>query len=170
MKIEKTSSGSRKITMSKAEWINIGKQAGWTKTAERWERSDSDSLTLFLDRNIATNECTATFKWPENEWGKAGEDGYIISSEVFDRAKESPFHNGLNSDGVKEQLIFDEVGTVNYSVEGATVHIGWNDPDESEWKVNRYLGDVSKDIRELLGEAIIQGLKLELDETTHDAS
>ncbi len=29
MKLEKTTSGVKKITMSKAEWLNIGKQAGW---------------------------------------------------------------------------------------------------------------------------------------------
>ena len=29
MKIEKTASGSQKITMSKEEWIQIGKQAQW---------------------------------------------------------------------------------------------------------------------------------------------
>ena len=29
MKIEKTASGSRKVTMSKEEWLHIGKQAGW---------------------------------------------------------------------------------------------------------------------------------------------
>ena len=33
MKIEKTASGSKKITMSKVEWLHIGKQAGWTATA-----------------------------------------------------------------------------------------------------------------------------------------
>ncbi|MCK9435027.1 MAG: hypothetical protein M0R32_09470 [Candidatus Cloacimonetes bacterium] len=30
MKFEKTASGSQKITISKAEWLHIGKQAGWT--------------------------------------------------------------------------------------------------------------------------------------------
>lgn len=34
MKLEKTASGSNKVTISKAEWLHIGKQAGWTKTAE----------------------------------------------------------------------------------------------------------------------------------------
>ena len=29
MKIQKTASGSRKVTISKAEWLHIGKQAGW---------------------------------------------------------------------------------------------------------------------------------------------
>lgn len=29
MKIQKTASGSNKITISKAEWLHIGKQAGW---------------------------------------------------------------------------------------------------------------------------------------------
>lgn len=34
MKLEKTASGSKKVTISKAEWIHIGKQAGWT--GEGW--------------------------------------------------------------------------------------------------------------------------------------
>jgi hypothetical protein len=34
MKIEKTASGSRKITMSKKEWELIGKQDGWKKESQ----------------------------------------------------------------------------------------------------------------------------------------
>ena len=33
MKIEKTASGSKKIIMSKTEWFNLGKKAGWLKQA-----------------------------------------------------------------------------------------------------------------------------------------
>lgn len=31
MKLEKTASGSKKVTISKAEWIHIGRQAGWVR-------------------------------------------------------------------------------------------------------------------------------------------
>jgi hypothetical protein len=34
MKITKTASGTKKITMSKNEWQQIGKQAGWVKIAD----------------------------------------------------------------------------------------------------------------------------------------
>jgi hypothetical protein len=34
MKIEKTASGSQKITMSKDEWSLIGKQAGWAESQD----------------------------------------------------------------------------------------------------------------------------------------
>jgi len=34
MKLEKTASGSKKITISRKEWQSIGVKAGWVKTAQ----------------------------------------------------------------------------------------------------------------------------------------
>lgn len=34
MKLEKTASGSKKITMSKKEWLHIGSKTGWLKKAQ----------------------------------------------------------------------------------------------------------------------------------------
>ena len=172
MKIEKSASSLKKITMSKAEWLHIGKQAGWIKTAResRWERSESDDITVVLSRNLSTNECMATFKWPKNDWGDGGEDGYRIDFSVFEKAKESEYFIEVISEGSLESIIFDYIGLVKYSVEGVTTHIGWNDPDESKWMVHRYLLSIDPEIRTLLGDKIIKGLELELDDTTYDAS
>ena len=42
MKITKTASGKTKIKMSKKEWTNIGKKAGWMKIAEHVYKSEDD--------------------------------------------------------------------------------------------------------------------------------
>jgi hypothetical protein len=48
MKIEKTASGSKKVTMSKTEWTHIGKQTGWLKKAQ-W---DNENAQPFEPTNV----------------------------------------------------------------------------------------------------------------------
>ncbi len=63
MKIEKTASGSQKITISKAEWTLIGKQAGWDEMfgedaydARRDYRGDIEQARTDRDRKYPTKE------------------------------------------------------------------------------------------------------------------
>jgi hypothetical protein len=45
MKITKTASGTKKITLSKSEWQSMGKQAGWDKSAKihpDWTKPEDD--------------------------------------------------------------------------------------------------------------------------------
>jgi len=44
MKIIKTASGKQTIKISKSEWLDIGKKAGWVKSAERsnWSQNYTD--------------------------------------------------------------------------------------------------------------------------------
>ena len=46
MKLEKTASGSNKVTISKAEWLHIGKQAGW---------SDQDGVLVEEKPEVSAN-------------------------------------------------------------------------------------------------------------------
>ena len=50
MKLVKTASGKKKITLSKSEWENIGKQAGWVKEASTDQ--DIDDLRANKERKI----------------------------------------------------------------------------------------------------------------------
>lgn len=45
MKLEKKTSGSKKVTISKTEWFHIGKQAGWIKIAEGYSSEMPDDIS-----------------------------------------------------------------------------------------------------------------------------
>lgn len=44
MKLTKTASGIKKLTLSKTEWTQIGRQAGWTKTANKWSEIPDETV------------------------------------------------------------------------------------------------------------------------------
>jgi hypothetical protein len=51
MKVIKTASGKNQIKMSRSEWENMGKKAGWMKTADyNWWETSPDDYTMEMVR------------------------------------------------------------------------------------------------------------------------
>lgn len=44
MKLTKTASGKTKVVLSRTEWLQIGKKAGWTKTANKWSEIPEEAV------------------------------------------------------------------------------------------------------------------------------
>lgn len=73
MKISKTASGTKKITMSKREWFSLGKKAGWLNASASTE--EPIECIKCLNRNAFYNEvddayhcniCKYVFKHPKS--------------------------------------------------------------------------------------------------------
>jgi hypothetical protein len=61
MRILKTASGKRQIKLSKSEWEQIGKKAGWMKEAEFEFNLDNSGLNAFSNYFWARNKSNRIF-------------------------------------------------------------------------------------------------------------
>jgi hypothetical protein len=60
MKIQKTANGKAKIIITRSEWINYGRQAGWMETLEGvLEEGEMQQLNQYADRLFSTGDPSA---------------------------------------------------------------------------------------------------------------
>lgn len=83
MKLTKTASGIKKLTLSKKEWQQIGKKAGWTKVAQHDEQFFNDDCLRCPkcgSNNIKMKHQEATLC---NDCGKEFRGSLLIPIEQF---------------------------------------------------------------------------------------
>ena len=65
MKLTKTASGKKKLSMSRKEWTSIGKKAGWMKKAQNFSSeigNDQDINSKITKAKVALDWCNSVIK------------------------------------------------------------------------------------------------------------
>ena len=125
MKIEKTASGSKKVTMSKAEWLHIGKIAGWDEDGEDGFQNESQRCLEEAERNVPMSDVIPNdgryhVVSKNSHYCKATDSfaGFYLSLEKsFDDYEEAFLYlqNLLKSQGGDSDHVFDIIGPNYFS-------------------------------------------------------
>jgi hypothetical protein len=91
MKLVKTASGKRQIKISKKEWMDIGKTAGWMKEAQY------EDATPYLMRSSKED----WEKYDPNDYA----DGYYLVNDLDERLIGGPFENEIQAIEAKKRNI-----------------------------------------------------------------
>jgi hypothetical protein len=129
MKVVKASSGKTKITLSKKEWTNIGKKAGWIKTAYFNEFNEIEQKISGVKEKIDFILSQLKFRLNDiHEIQKIFDDNYIW---VFDNDEVSAaYYKELEK---CDEDTDSQLAELNVTLSKLNqMHKYWNDPSRDE--------------------------------------
>ena len=112
MKIQKTASGSQKITISKAEWLHIGKHAGWMNQSKEIFRT---TIGMFLtESNVQNDVNVIVHYYPEGTFEGPHQTGIQINITDVELAQDTKMLI-YPKEGTETEMITYPAGTKFYN-------------------------------------------------------